>query len=234
MRPLCARHVGARDHVDDPTALHDVVTVGESCAKRKFCSTSNDRVALLLHQLDGAADLLHDAPARDPRSARRAGTARRRCAARARSPASAARRPTAACPGCGGARAEFGKQLEDVVERHAAVADAGRQQQIFRDVEARVDAALFRHIADAEPGDASRAAAAIDLLRPGDADRAGPLVEQAHDGAQRRGLAGAVAADDGDAPRPSPRRARRRAARGNRRRARAGSCDCASGPGCQS
>src|SRR4029077_17157451 len=55
-----ARDVGARDHIDDATALHDVVPNGQALREAEVLLYQQDRVAFLAHQIDRAADLLHD------------------------------------------------------------------------------------------------------------------------------------------------------------------------------
>ena len=68
-----------------------------------------------------------------------------------------------------------------------------RQQQIFLDVEAGENAALLRAERDAGARDRDRRAA--DQFAALEAHRAGALLDDAHDRLQRRGLAGAVAAE---------------------------------------
>ncbi|MEY9739300.1 hypothetical protein ABH985_007089 [Bradyrhizobium ottawaense] len=74
-----------------------------------------------------------------------------------------------------------------VVER----AVARRQHQVFLHGEIGEYRHALRHVADAEPCDVRRRAA-LDAIA-GEADLAAGRLPQSHDGAQRRGLAGAVA-----------------------------------------
>ncbi len=86
----------------------------------------------------------------------------------------------------------------NLVKAHAVLADARRQHEIFLDIEARENAALFRAIADA----AERRDAVIgdvdELAAADHRHRAGAARYHAHDGAQRRGAAGTITAEKGD------------------------------------
>ena len=88
---------------------------------------------------------------------------------------------------------QIGKQFEDALERKPARPDHRRQQQIFLDIEAGEDAALLRAERDAGARDLIRRA--IDQFLALEAHRAGAPPDHAHDRLQRRGLAGAVAAE---------------------------------------
>src|SRR5205807_3772748 len=87
---------------------------------------------------------------------------------------------------------EIGKQLVDLRERHAAVADLRRQQQVFLDVEAGEDASLLRTDGDAQARHLVRSK--TDRLDLAKADRALAAPHDPHDRLQRRRLASAVAA----------------------------------------
>ena len=135
-------------------------------------------------------------PAPGPRRSRRAAAAWRRCAGCAPPPASAARRPTAACPGCARRSCRLGNIVVDLVDAHAAAGHRRRQHQVLLAGQAGEDAALLGAVADAQVGDAVRRQR--DRLGAVDHDRAGAPADQAHDGLQRGGAAGAVAAQQRD------------------------------------
>ena len=84
----------------------------------------------------------------------------------------------------------------DLVQAHAALGQRGRQHQVLFAGQAREDAALFRAVAQPQACDAVRGQA--DGLGAVDLDRALAAADQAHDGAQRAGAPGAVAAQQRD------------------------------------
>ena len=128
--------------------------------------------------------------------------------------ASAARRRRAWCPGCASRSGEVRKQLEDARERQPARLDLRRQHQVFLDVEAREDAALLRTDRDAGAGDAGSSARASSSRPRTAPSRCGcatmPMIDF-----KRRGLAGAVAAQQRDDLARVDVEGRRRAARGD-------------------
>ena len=75
--------------------------------------------------------------------------------------------------------------------------DDRRQHEVLRDGQAGVDAAVVGHPAEAARGRGRRGRALVSVGAV-ERDRALGLPVQAHDGAQQRGLAGAVAPDQGD------------------------------------
>lgn len=98
-----------------------------------------------------------------------------------------------------GARPAFvkiGKQLVDFIERHAAGCDDGRKFQIFLDAQCREDAALFRH----ETESVFRRAMQRHRhqILAAELDHALAVADDAHNGAQRRGLANPIAPENGD------------------------------------
>src|SRR4030095_12712472 len=88
------------------------------------------------------------------------------------------------------------KQLEDLVERQAATAHDRRQQQVFAHVEACENAPLLGTERDALTCDLV-GRGARDVLTV-ETDRTGTLADNSHYRLQRRGLAGAVAAEQRD------------------------------------
>ena len=68
--------------------------------------------------------------------------------------------------------------------------------EVLVDGEIGEDAALFRHVAEAEPSDL--VARAMGDRPPGEDQALGLAGDEAHDGLKRRALAGAVAAEQGD------------------------------------
>ena len=88
------------------------------------------------------------------------------------------------------------KQIENLIERQAAAAHDRRQQQVFAHVEACENAALLGAESDAHPRDPVRRGADDFLIV--EADRTGALADDSHHRFQRRGLAGAVAAEQRD------------------------------------
>ena len=169
------------------------------------------------------------------RSARARATARRtsRAPARpsgsARSPASAARRPTACRPPGRSARSSTREHRQHAIEVLLLAGARPRQHrahfEVLGDGERREHLAAFRDLPDAEIADAVRRQAGDVGAAQHDAAARRPV--HAGDGADQRGLAGAVGADDGDDRALRRRRARRRRAparrhgtrRGSRRRA---------------
>src|SRR5262249_53528048 len=89
---------------------------------------------------------------------------------------------------------EIREDLVDLVDRHAARPHHRWQQEVLLDIEAGEDAALLRAIGDAELGDAVRRPS--DQLLAAEIDRAAALADDAHDRAERRRLAGAVAPEE--------------------------------------
>src|SRR5215467_9066258 len=49
-----------RNHVDDPSALHDVMPVGDGCCEPEVLLDQKNRETFRLEAADGASDLLHD------------------------------------------------------------------------------------------------------------------------------------------------------------------------------
>ena len=181
-----------RDRVDDPAVLDDVMPVGEGRGKAEILLDQQDREPLLLSASRMTAPICCTMTGARPSVGSSSSSRSRRCAGCGRSPASAARRPRAWCPGCAAAR-QVRKDRVDLVDAHAARPHHRRQQQILLDIEAGEDAALLRAIADPEPGDPVGGQA--DQFVAAKTHRALPLPHDAHDRAQRRRLAGAVAAE---------------------------------------
>src|SRR5262249_56049402 len=97
----------------------------------------------------------------------------------------------------GGKRPEFlGRRKQAEPPAQAGIVDgarARRKQQVLADREISEDAHVLRHVGDAGAGDVGRRPAGD--LRAVQARAAGGGAPETHDRAQRRGLAGAVAAE---------------------------------------
>ena len=185
------RNILVADHVDDPPVLDDVVAVGEGRGKVEILLDQEDREALLLQPADHPADLLDD----DRRQTLGRLVEQQQGRAGAQHPAD--RQHLLLAAGELGALAaaalpQVREDRIDLVDRHAARQYHRREQQVFLDVEAGEDAALFRTIGDAEAGDAVGGEA--DKLAAAKDHRALPLRHDPHDRPQGRRLAGAVAA----------------------------------------
>jgi hypothetical protein len=84
----------------------------------------------------------------------------------------------------------------DALDGPGAGSHAAGEAQMLVDAERAPETAALRHIADAEAGDVGRRAP-CDVLAA-DADRSAAHAHQTHDRLAQRGLAHAVAADDGE------------------------------------
>src|SRR5260370_24374885 len=186
--------VGLRvdDGVDDAPMLHDVMPVGHGGREPEILLDEEDREPLRLQAPDGGADLLDDHRGQALRRLVQQQQARAR-AENARDGQHlllAARELGAlAAP----ALAEVGEQRVDGLDGQATRPYVGGQHEIFLDVEAGEDAALFRAEVDAEPGDVIGGPRG-QLVALG-AHRATAPADDAHDRLQGRRLAGAVAAE---------------------------------------
>src|SRR4029453_14782524 len=90
-----------------------------------------------------------------------------------------------------------GKQLEDPLQRPAAIAARAREhREVFAHRRARKNPALLRHKAEAEPR--HRIGRQRRDIAVAVANAAGARLEIAHDGEDGRGLARAVAAEQAD------------------------------------
>ena len=88
---------------------------------------------------------------------------------------------------------EVGEHGVDIFDAHAAAAHNRRQQQVFLGRQAGEDAALFRAVANAQPGNALGGHG--DGLARVDPDRAGAPANQAQDRLERGAAARAVASE---------------------------------------
>src|SRR5712691_11437677 len=184
-----------RNHVDDASVLHHVVTVGHRGREAEVLLDQQDREALGLEAPDRGADLLDD-DGREPlgglveQEELRAGPQdprdRQHLLLTARELRALAPKPLP----------EVGEQAEDRVEAEPARADLGRQQQVLLDVEAREDSTLLGAEGDPAPRDHVRRL--VDQLRAAESDRPAALADEPHDRFQRRRLAGAVAPEERD------------------------------------
>src|SRR4051794_9154434 len=155
----------------------------------------DDRIALFLQPADGATDLLHDDGRQafgrlveqdQPRAGAQNAPDGQHLLLAARQLRALARQPFA----------QVRKQFEDLVAGHAAGLHDWRQIEVFRYRKARENAAFLRDVADAVPGDDARGQP--DRLHAVEDDRAFPPGQDAHDRLHGRGLAGPVAAEQGD------------------------------------
>src|SRR5690606_35818253 len=96
----------------------------------------------------------------------------------------------------GAAFEQVWEDLVDLFDAHSAFSDHGRQCQVFLDGKAGKDAALFRDETDASTGDLVQRHTHDRVLL--EEDFALALADDAHDGAQRRCLPDAVAAEQRD------------------------------------
>src|SRR5580704_178501 len=188
------RDILVADHVDDLPVLDDIMAVGEGRGEAEILLDQEDREALMFQLADQPANLLDD----DRRQA--LGRLVEHQQRRAGAQHSADRQHLLLAPGKLGALAsaalpQIWEDRIDLVDRHAARHYHRRKQQVFLDVEAGEDAALFRTIGDAEAGDAVGGEA--DELGAAKDDGALPLRHDTHDRPQGRRLAGAVAAQQG-------------------------------------
>ena len=98
--------------------------------------------------------------------------------------------------GVGLALRQSRESVVDALDGPGAAALAGDDPQVLVHGQRAPQPAALRHIADAEPRDVGRRAP--DQLLAGEPDRAAGSAHQPHDGVAQRGLAHAVAADDGE------------------------------------
>src|SRR5437588_4519336 len=187
--------LGIQHHVYYAPLLDDVVAVGDRLREAEILLDQQDGEALALQASDGAADLLHDH--------RREALGRLVEQQHARPGAQDAPdgehlllAPRELGALAAQALPEIGKQLVDLRERHAAVADLRRQQQVFLDVEAGEYASLLRADGDAQAR--HLVGSKNDRLDVAEPDRAQATRHDPHDRLERRRLAGAVAAEKRD------------------------------------
>src|SRR6266702_4665583 len=183
--------LGIGELVHDLSVLHDVIAVRDGRGEVKILLDQENGEALRLERADGLADLLDDdrretlgrlVEQQEPRpGAQDAGDRQHLLLAAGELGALAAQ-----------ALLEVGKQAEDRLEGKPARLDLRRQQQVLLDVEAGEDAAFLR--AERDPGAGDMVRGAADELAVLEPHRALTLADDAHDGFERGGLAGAVAA----------------------------------------
>src|ERR1700733_7853620 len=139
--------LGARNDVDHPAVLDDVMAIGDGRGEAKILLDQQDREAGVLQMSDDAADLLDDhgrqplgrlVEQQQPRAGAQDAADRQHLLLAARQLGALAAL----------ALDQVGKQLVDLGDRHAARFDDRRQQQILLDRQAREDAALLRTIGD--------------------------------------------------------------------------------------
>src|SRR5712691_6499922 len=184
--------LGVRELVHDLSVLHDVIAIRDGRGEVKILLDQQNGEALRLERPDGLADLLDD----DRRQA--LGRLVEQQQPRAGAQDAGDRQHLLLAAGELGALAaqallEIGEQPEDRLDGEPARLDLRRQQQVLLDVEAGENPALLRAEGDAAAGDLVRGA--VDELPILETHRAPTLADDAHDGFQRRGLAGAVAAE---------------------------------------
>src|SRR5689334_4463761 len=190
------RHFGLqlarREARYDAPTLHYVEAVGEWRGETKVLLHHDDGVAALAQAADGMRQRAHD-DRREPfgdlieqqQPCTRAQDARERqhLLLTARQV-----RPLAVAP-----LAQVGKHLVDLLERQTARCQRRRQKQVLFRREARVDATVLRAIAHPEACDAVRGES--DRFLSINGHRARAAANEAEQGTQRRGAAGAVAAE---------------------------------------
>ena len=214
-RRCCSRLVARPARAIAP-AMHDAAVVHHrdvspsACATRKFCSTSRMVVPARLSSRRPRSRRRRS-PAQGPWSARRsaaAGAARRW---RARSPASASARPRACRRASSQNLFSAGKKPKIQSSRVSSSGRvARREHHVLLHREVGEDPHVLRHVGDAGARDVGRrqpSRCRVPSKRISPARRA----PQAHDGAQRRGLAGAVAAEQHRQSALAAPRSRRRA-----------------------
>src|SRR6185312_14743192 len=179
--------------VDDTSIFHDVVAVRNGRGEAEILLNQKDGESLRLERADGLADLLDD----DGREAfRRLVEEQQACTGAQDAPD---RQHLLLAAGELGALTgaepllEVRKQREDLVERQPTRRDHWRQQEVFLDAKTGENAALFRAEGDANARDLFGCAG--DQFAASETHGARALADNAHDRLQRRGLAGAVAAE---------------------------------------
>ena len=175
--------------------LDHVMPVRQRGGEPEILLHQKDGIALGLQPRDRAADLLHHHGGEPFRRLVEQQEARARAqnAGDGQHLLLAARQLGAAA---GEPFLEVGEERKDRVARQAARPHHGRQHQVFLDRERGEDAALFWAIADARARDGPRRQP--DRFPPLETHRTPALAEHAHDGAQRRGLAGAITSQKRD------------------------------------
>ena len=191
------RHVrvelGIRNHVDDAAVIHHVVPVRDGRGEAEVLLDEQDREALRLELARSCGRSAGRSPAPGPRSARPAAAAARRCAGCARSRASAARRPTASCPGCRSRSFRFGNSSKIcATDRPPSRTIGGSSRFSSTSRLAKMPRSSGQY---AMPRCAIRLDASVDDLAALEGDRALAPRHDAHDRPQRGRLAGAVAAE---------------------------------------
>src|SRR3979409_1507001 len=129
--------------VDDLAVFDDVIAVRDSSCEREILLDQKDGETFLLEPRDGVADLLDDDGSQP------LGRLVQHQEPGAGAQNSCDRQHLLLAAGQFGALAvepllQIGKQLEDLIQRQTAAAHDRRQQQVFPDVEAGENPALFR------------------------------------------------------------------------------------------
>ncbi len=187
--------VRPRSRPDDAALLDDVVAVDQTGHLAEILVDDHDGLTGLFQFVQAAPDLGADQRGKALRRLVQHQQAR----IRHQGPADRQHLLLPAREGAGrlaSPLAQTRKQRDDTVERPAAgatVTRAGGGDEIFFDGERRKDPPPFRHQAEAQTGDGMRRQARERL--PLEVDPAAARPVEAHDGAHRRRLAHAVAAD---------------------------------------
>src|SRR4051794_6045968 len=183
----------------DASGLDDIAVVGQRQGGLRILLDEQDRRSLLLQFADDGEDALHH----DRRQAHRRLVEHEQLRAAHHRPADSEHLLLAAgehARRLGSPLAEHGEQLEDAVhvlgDLGLVLAGESPEVEVLRDRHPSEDAPAFRGVSKAEPQDFVTRHAANALA--GVADVAVRRAEQTGDGAQRRRLARAVAADERD------------------------------------
>ncbi len=190
---MLAWEFGVREGVDDLAVLDDVEAVGDGGGEAEILLHQQDGEALRLEPRDHLADLLDDDRGQTFGRLVQHQEPGARCAGCGRSPASAVRHRTVWCPGLPRRSFRFGNSSKIWSSVMPPLRITRRQQQILFHIEAGEDAALFRAERHAEPRDLL--GGKPDQVATFERHRAGALADQAHHRLERRGLAGAIAAE---------------------------------------
>ena len=175
--------------------FHDVVPIGNSRCETEVLLDEKDREPLLLEAGDGSAYLLDDD--RCQSFGRFVQHEKVRAGAQDAADGEHLLFTTRQfCTLTGGPFGEVRKQIEDLLHRQSAGADLGRQHQVFHHVEAGENTTFFGTDCQAKSRDLIRRKR--DGLAAVETCRTGPLGDHAHQGFERRRLAGAIAPEQCD------------------------------------
>src|SRR5438552_16718140 len=176
-------YLAVRDHVHNPAALHDVVSVRDARGEPEVLLDQEDGKPFRLEPRDGVAYLLNDhrseafgwlVQKQQPRPGAQNAADREHLLLASGELRALARE----------ALLQVREQAENLIDGQPARAHHGRKQEVFVNVEAREDTALLGAERDSEAGNAI--GRERDDLRAVEADRALPASDPAHDGLESR------------------------------------------------